>query len=136
MFKELGVDVIVGGGQTMNPSTEDFVRAIKKTHARRVLLLPNNSNLVMAASQACDVMEGTEVSARVIPSKTIPQGLVSAMCFNPESEDADATFEEMKAALKTVRSGSVTYAVRDTDIEGVHVTKDYYMAMRDKSIVS
>ena len=136
VFKELGVDVIVGGGQTMNPSTEDFVRAIKKTHARRVLLLPNNSNIVMAASQACDVMEGTEVSARVIPSKTIPQGLVSAMCFNPESEDADATFEEMKAALKTVRSGSVTYAVRDTDIEGVHVTKDYYMAMRDKSIVS
>ncbi|MDY2913643.1 MAG: DAK2 domain-containing protein [Candidatus Enteromonas sp.] len=135
LFRELGADVIVGGGQTMNPSTEDFVRAIKKTHARNVFLLPNNSNIVMAASQACDVMEGTGVTAIVIPSKTIPQGIVSAMNYAPEGE-VSCIAEEMKGALKTVASGSVTYAVRDTDIDGVHVTKDYYMAMMDKSIVS
>ena len=135
LFRELGADVIVGGGQTMNPSTEDFVRAIKKTHARNVFLLPNNSNIVMAASQACDVMEGTGVTAIVIPSKTIPQGIVSAMNYAPEGE-VSSIAEEMNGALKTVASGSVTYAVRDTDIDGVHVTKDYYMAMMDKSIVS
>lgn len=135
LFTELGVDVLVSGGQTMNPSTEDFVHAIRKCHAKTVFLLPNNSNIVMAASQACDVMEGSEISARVIPSKTIPQGLVSAMNFDPEG-DPKTVYETMKAALKTVKSGSVTYAVRDTEIDGVHVTKDDYMAMLDKNIVS
>ena len=135
LFKELGVDVLVSGGQTMNPSTEDFVRAIKSTKARYVYLLPNNSNIVMAASQACDVMEGSGVTARVIPSKTIPQGMSSCMAFNPE-EGPDGIFKSMKAALKTVKSGSVTYAIKDTEIEGVHITKDYYMAMKDKAIVS
>ncbi|MDY5441439.1 MAG: DAK2 domain-containing protein [Candidatus Enteromonas sp.] len=135
LFLELGTDVIVGGGQTMNPSTEDFVRAIKKTHARNVFLLPNNSNIVMAASQACDVMEGTGITAIVIPSKTIPQGIVSAMNYAPEGDPQEIA-GEMKGALRTVASGSVTYAVRDTDIDGVHVTKDFYMAMVDKSIVS
>ena len=135
LFKELGVDVIVSGGQTMNPSTEDFVKAIKATKARHVFLLPNNSNIVMAASQACDVMEGSGVTARVIPSKTIPQGMSSCMVYNPEAAP-DEVFKAMKAALKTVKSGSVTYAIKDTEIEGVHITKDYYMAMKDKAIVS
>lgn len=135
LFKELGVEVIVSGGQTMNPSTEDFVTAIKKCNARNVYLLPNNSNIVMAASQACDVMEGSDISARVIPSKTIPQGMAAAMQFNPEL-DPDSLFTAMKGALKSVKSGSVTYAIKDTDIEGVHVTKGYFMAMKDKTIVS
>ena len=135
LFKELGVDVLVSGGQTMNPSTEDFVKAIKATNARNVFLLPNNSNIVMAASQACDVMEGSGVRARVIPSKTIPQGMSCCMAFNPEATPDDV-FKTMKAALKTVKSGSVTYAIKDTEIEGVHITKDYYMAMKDKAIVS
>ncbi|MCR5348021.1 MAG: DAK2 domain-containing protein [Bacilli bacterium] len=135
LFHELGVDVLVSGGQTMNPSTEDFVNAIKATHARHVYLLPNNSNIVMAASQACDVMEGTGINARVILSKTIPQGMSSCGVFNPESTP-DENFKSMKAALKTVKSGSVTYAIKDTEIEGVHITKDYYMAMKDKAIVS
>ncbi len=135
LFKELGVDVLVSGGQTMNPSTEDFVKAIKATKARHVFLLPNNSNIVMAASQACDVMEGAGVTARVIPSKTIPQGMSSCMAFNPEATPEDI-FKAMKAALRTVKSGSVTYAIKDTEIEGVHITKDYYMAMKDKAIVS
>ncbi len=135
LFRELGADVIVSGGQTMNPATEDFVKAIKSTHAKNVFILPNNSNIVMAASQACEVMQESEINARVIPSKTIPQGMVSAMNYNPE-EAPDQCYDDMKAALKTVRSGSVTYAIKDTDIDGVHITKDYYMAMKDKNIVS
>jgi DAK2 domain fusion protein YloV len=136
MFKELGVDVLVSGGQTMNPSTEDFLKAIKKCHAKNVFILPNNSNIVMAASQACDVLENSDTAARVIPSKTIPQGLVSCMQFSPDGSSEDV-YEAMKGALKSVVSGSVTYAIKDTDIEGVHITKDYYMAMKDdKGIVS
>ena len=135
IFRELGVDVIVSGGQTMNPSTEDFVRAIKQTHASNVFILPNNSNIVLAASQACEIMQGSGINAVVIPSKTIPQGIVSAMNFNPEGE-VPSIQEDMKGALKTVKSGSVTYAIKDTDIDGVHITKDYYMAMQDKNIVS
>ncbi len=135
MFRELGVDAIVSGGQTMNPSTEDFVKAIREAHAKTVYLLPNNSNIVMAASQACDVMEG-EIRAKVVPSKTVLQGLVSAMQFSPDS-DEESNYEAMKSALKDVKSGSITYAIKDTDIEGVHITKDYYMAMKDdKEIVT
>ena len=135
MFREIGVDIIVSGGQTMNPSTEDFIRAIKKTHAKNVFILPNNTNIVMAASQACEVLSGAEISARVIPSKTIPQGIVAAMQYNPEL-DPEEVFEDMKSALKTVRSGSVTYAIKDTEIGGVEIKKGYYMAMKDKNIVS
>ena len=135
MFKELGADVIVSGGQTMNPSTEDFVKAIKKSRARNVIILPNNSNIVMAASQAADVMEGSSVTVKVVPSKTIPQGISSAMMYQPDG-DIESVFSDMKGALKSVRSGSVTYAIKDTEIEGVHITKGFYMAMKDKNIVS
>ena len=135
IFRELGVDQIVFGGQTMNPSTEDFVKAIKQAKASNVFVFPNNSNIMMSASQACEVMEGTEIHARVVPTKTIPQGLTACMQFNPELEP-DELFQEMKNSLKTIRSGSVTYAVKDTDIEGIHITKGYFMAMKDKNIVS
>jgi dihydroxyacetone kinase-like predicted kinase len=136
MFKELGVEVLVSGGQTMNPSTEDFVKAINKAHAHNIFILPNNSNIVMAASQACDVIDNPEVKARVVPSKTIPQGLVSCMQFAPDLSP-DEIYDAMKGALKSVTSGSVTYAIKDTDIEGVHITKDFYIAMKDdKGIVS
>ncbi len=130
MFKELGVDYIVSGGQTMNPSSGDFVEAIKKVHAENVFILPNNSNIVMAASQACEVSADSSINARVIPSKTIPQGITSLMQFNEEL-DPEENFESMKSALKSVTSGSVTYAIRDTEIDGVSVKKGYYMAMRD-----
>jgi len=133
IFSDIGVDCIVSGGQTMNPSTEDFLSAIKKCRARNVFILPNNSNIVMTASQACDVVED-ETIARVIPTKTIPQGIVSAMMFNPDL-DPEENFKEMKAALKNVISGSVTYAIKDTDIEGIHVTKGFYMGFRNKTIV-
>jgi DAK2 domain fusion protein YloV len=130
MFKELGVEEIVSGGQTMNPSTSDFVDAIKRAHAKDVYILPNNSNIVMAASQACDVQDSDEVSVHVVPSKTIPQGMVSLMQFNPE-QSPDDNFNAMKGALKSVISGSVTYAIKDTDMEGFHITKGYYMAMKE-----
>lgn len=136
ILRELGVDVIVSGGQTMNPSTQDFISAIKEAHAKNIFILPNNSNIVMAASQACDVQNNEEVKARVVPSKTIMQGLVSAMQFNGEM-GPDQVFDDMKAALKNVKSGSVTYAIKDTDIEGMHITKGHYMAMKEeKAIVS
>lgn len=136
MFKELGVDVIVSGGQTMNPSTQDFLDAVKKAHAKTIYILPNNSNIVLAANQACDVLvENDEVNPYVIPSKTIPQGLSALMQFSPDA-DGETNYETMKAALKNVTSGSVTYAIKDTDIDGVHITKDYYMAMRDDKKVA
>ena len=135
IFRELGVDQIVSGGQTMNPSTEDFVKAIKLCKASNVFLFPNNSNILMSASQACEVMAGSNVNAVVVPTKTILQGMTACMQFNPEVEPEEL-FQEMKASLKTIRSGSVTYAVKDTDIEGIHITKGYFMAMKDKNIVS
>ncbi len=134
IFRELGANQIVSGGQTMNPSTQDFLSAIDKLNAENVFILPNNSNIVMAASQACSVLEG-KINARVVPSKTIPQGIASLMQFSADGEPDDV-YQDMKGALKSVRSGSVTYAIKDTDIEGVHITKDYYMAMEDKKIVS
>jgi len=136
MFRELGVDVIVSGGQTMNPSTEDFVKAIEEAHAKNVFILPNNGNIVLAASQACEVSDISKTNARVIPSKTIPQGLSSLMQYSPDLSP-DEIYDSMKGALKNVRSGSITYAIKDTDIDGIHITKDFYMAMKDdKEIVT
>lgn len=136
LFKELGVDVIVSGGQTMNPSTQDFLDAIEKAHAKNIFILPNNGNIVMAASLACQALEGNEINAKVVKSKTINQGLTALMDFSSESSP-DEAYQSMKEAMKRVRSGSVTYAIRDADINDMHITKDYYMAMReDKDVVS
>jgi len=135
IFLDYGASYIVSGGQTMNPSTQDFVDAINKVSAQNIFILPNNSNIVMTASQACDLLEGSGLNVRVIPSKTIPQGLVSLLQFN-DCLEPDDVYSEMKAALKNVESGSVTYAIKDTEIDGVSITKDFYMGMKDKSIVS
>lgn len=132
-FRELGVNEIVSGGQTMNPSTEDFIAAIKKANAKKVFLLPNNSNIVMAATQACDVTpDGVE--ARVIPTKTIPEGLVACMMFNPDGE-FDDNENEMKEAISNVKTGQVTFAIKDTSFDGVEVKKDQFIALFGKSIV-
>ena len=132
LFKEYRADYIVSGGQTMNPSTEDFVAAIKACNAKNIFILPNNSNIVMAASQACDVVEG--VNAKVIPTKTIPQGLTACMMFNEE-----ATFEEneeeMNSAIANVKTGQVTFAIKDTSIDGVEVRKDEFIGISGKAIV-
>lgn len=133
MFKELNVTDIVSGGQTMNPSTEDFVEAIKKCNAKKIFILPNNSNIIMAATQACDVVE--DVECRVIPTKTIPQGLTASMMFNPEAS-FDENEEEMNEAINNVKSGQVTFAIRDTIIDDVEVKKDQFIALFGKKIVS
>lgn len=133
-FKEIGVKEIVFGGQTMNPSTEDFIEAIKNANAENVIILPNNSNIVMAASQACEVVSDDEVRCVVVPTKTIPQGITASIMFNPEAT-IDENQHEMKAALKNVKSGSVTFAIRDTTIDGVEVRKDDFIGIVDKEII-
>ena len=133
-LKEIGISVVVKGGQTMNPSSEDFVSAIKKANAHNVFIFPNNSNIVMAASQACEMVEDADTNVYVIPSKTIPQGISSAIMFNPEA-DPEENFRSMKAALKNVKSGEVTFAIRDTEIGGVKVKKDDFIGIYEKDIV-
>ena len=133
-LKEIGVSVVVKGGQTMNPSSEDFVSAIKKANARNVFIFPNNSNIVMAASQACEMVEDADTNVYVIPSKTIPQGISSAIMFNPEA-DPEENFRSMKAALKNVKSGEVTFSIRDTEIGGVKVKKNDFIGIFEKDIV-
>lgn len=132
LFKEYRADYIVSGGQTMNPSTEDFVAAIEKVNAKNIFILPNNSNIVMAASQACDVVEG--VNAKVIPSKTIPQGLTACMMFN-EEVSFEENEEEMLNAIASVKTGQVTFAIKDTSIDGVEVRKDEFIGISNKTIV-
>ena len=111
-FKDMGADAVIEGGQTMNPSSEDFVSAIKKANAHNVFIFPNNSNIVMAASQACEMVEDADTNVYVIPSKTIPQGISSAIMFNPEA-DPEENFRSMKAALKNVKSGSPVYLTKN-----------------------
>ena len=132
-FKEIGVDRIVSGGQTMNPSIEDIISAIRECNAKTVFVLPNNSNIIMAAVQAADVL-AEEVDVRVISTKTIPQGIVAASAFNPDAS-ADENAEEMKEAFSNLKSGSVTYAIKDTTVDGFEVTKDYFMGILDKKII-
>ena len=133
-FKEIGVSEIVKGGQTMNPSSEDFLAAIKKVNANNVYILPNNSNIVMAASQAAELVED-EANAYVIPSKTILQGITSAIMFNPEASGED-NFQEMKSALKNVKSGEVTFSIRDTEMNGLKIKKDEFIGIYEKDIVT
>ncbi len=134
MFKELRADVVISGGQTMNPSTEDFVSAIKGLNVDHVIILPNNSNIVMAAQQAQTVFEG-EVDVRVIPTKTIPQGLTACIMFNPEVE-VEENLEEMTAAAQSVLTGQVTYAIKDTTYDGLEIHANDYMGIKEKAIIT
>ena len=127
LFNEIGVEYIVSGGQTMNPSTNDFLSMIEKANARNVFIFPNNSNIILAANQARDVLEG-KVNVIVIPTKTIMQGVASAINFNPDLS-AEDNEEVMVEAIESVKSGQVTYAIKDTEIDGVKVRKDEFMAI-------
>ena len=133
-FKELGVTYIVSGGQTMNPSSEDFLKAIKLVNAENIFILPNNSNIVMAASQACDIVAEEGINAFVIPSKTIPQGLVAAMSLDPEADSED-NLKNMRYSLKNVKSGEITFSIRDTELNGIKINKDDYIGIFEKDIV-
>ncbi|QVK18851.1 DAK2 domain-containing protein [Mycoplasmatota bacterium] len=132
IFKEMGCDIIISGGQTMNPSTEDFLKAIKEVNAKNVIILPNNSNIIMAANQAADVTD--DVDVKVIPTKTIPQGYSSLLIFNPTA-DLESNYEVMVEQMNEVKSGQVTYAVRDTQYNGIEILKDDYMGIFEKNIV-
>ncbi len=135
LFYEVGVDYIVSGGQTMNPSTNDFLKVIDETNAKNIFILPNNGNIIMAANQVKDVLKD-KVNVVVIPSKTIMQGVVSAMNFNPDLSLEDNE-KVMTEALSAVKSGQVTFAIKDTEINGVSVKKDDYMAiLNSKDIIS
>ena len=133
-FKELGVTYIVSGGQTMNPSSEDFLKAIKLINADNIFILPNNSNIVMAASQACDIVGEEGINAFVIPSKTVPQGLVAAMSLDPEA-DGEENLKNMRYSLKNVKSGEITFSIRDTELNGIKINKDDFIGIFEKDIV-
>jgi len=134
MFLELHCSQIVNGGQTMNPSTEDLVAAIRNANAKNVIVLPNNSNIVMTAQQAAVILED-EINVIVIPSKTIPQGLSACIMYNPDASLAD-NIEEMNIALSTVKTGQVTFAIKDTNIDGIDIKANDYMSLVEKNIVA
>ncbi|MHA3225196.1 DAK2 domain-containing protein [Globicatella sulfidifaciens] len=125
LFRSLGVTEVLSGGQTMNPSTEDFIKAIERVNAKKIILLPNNKNIVMAAEQATQV---ADVPTAVIPTTTIPEGIASLMAFN-----VDASIEENKEKMTEmshqVTTGQITYSIRDTEIDGVKINKDDYMSI-------
>ncbi len=133
IFTGLGVDYLIEGGQTMNPSTEDMLNAIAHVNAKDIYILPNNKNIIMAANQAADLTEDKNI--HVIPSKTIPQGIVALINFIPELS-AEENMEAMTDALSTIQTGQVTYAVRDTEIDGIKINKDDFMGVGDKTILS
>ena len=114
IFKGLGVDYIIEGGQTMNPSTEDMLNAIDKVNAKNIFILPNNKNIILAANQAVSLVEDKNIF--VIPTKTVPQGITALINYIPESS-AEENAERMTEELDTVKTGQVTYAVRDTMID-------------------
>ena len=131
IFKAQGVDYIISGGQTMNPSTEDFVKAVEELNARNIIILPNNKNILMAAQSAAEVIDQP---AAVVETKTIPQGLTSLLAFD-ESKFIEENYERMSASLSDVVSGSVTTAVRDTTIDGLEIHENDNLGMVDGKIV-
>lgn len=133
-FLELHCDYVVSGGQTMNPSAEDMVQAVRDVNAKNVIILPNNSNIVMTAQQTATILED-EVNVIVIPTKTIPQGLSACIMFNPDAS-LDDNVAEMTEAVGNVKTGQVTFAIKDTNIDGVEIKANDYMALVEKDIVA
>lgn len=132
LFTSIGVDQVIEGGQTMNPSTEDIVKAIEEVNARKIFVLPNNKNIILAAEQARDM---TEKEVIVIPTRSVPQGISAILAFNP-SADIETNTEAMIEALEHVKSGQVTFAVRDTKIDGLTIKKDDFIGILDGDIIT
>lgn len=133
VFRGLGVDYLIEGGQTMNPSTEDMLNAIEHVNAKTVFILPNNKNIIMAANQAVDLVEDKQII--VIPTKTIPQGITALVNYIPD-HSAEENKEQMMDEIENVKTGQVTYAVRDTEIDGKTIKQNDFMGIGDKSILS
>ncbi|MCG1028658.1 DAK2 domain-containing protein [Virgibacillus halodenitrificans] len=132
LLESLGATVVIEGGQTMNPSTKDITDAIKQANAKQVLILPNNKNIIMAADQAAEL---ADEEVRVVPTKTIPQGISAMLAFHPEA-DIDMNKETMNEARQHVKTGQVTYAVRDTQIDGITIENGHFMGILDGKITS
>ncbi|MNO79404.1 dihydroxyacetone kinase subunit DhaL [compost metagenome] len=130
IFKDLGVDYIIEGGQTMNPSTQDMIEAIEKINAEHIFILPNNKNIQMAATQAAEI---SEKDVRVIPTKTIPQGITAITMFNPDGE-VESNVDSMNDSLSAVKSASVTYAVRDTEMDGIEIKEGNILGLVEGKI--
>ena len=133
VFRGLGVDYLIEGGQNMNPSTEDMLNAIEHVNAKTVFILPNNKNIIMAANQAVDLVEDKQII--VIPTKTIPQGITALVNYIPD-HSVEENKEQMMAEIENVKTGQVTYAVRDTEIDGKTIKQNDFMGIGDKSILS
>lgn len=133
MFEEMGVNVVIEGGQTMNPSTQDFIDAIDAINADNIIIIPNNKNVFLSAETAAN--EVTDKNVIVIPAKTIPQGYASLTMFDA-NQDVDAAVEEMHELIEHVRTGEVTHAVRDTKINGLKINKGDFLGIAEGSIVS
>ncbi len=132
IFRELGVDYLIEGGQTMNPSTEDMLTAIDAVNADHIFILPNNKNIVLAANQAKDLTKDKDII--VIPTKTVPQGITAIINYMPE-EDVDTNMETMLEEIKNVKTGQVTYAVRDTHIDDKEIHEGDIMGIGDAGIL-
>lgn len=130
IFKDLGVDHVIEGGQTMNPSTQDMLEAIDKINAEHIFILPNNKNIIMAANQAAEI---SDKDIRVIPTKTIPQGITCVTMFNPEAE-VDENAEELNSVIEMVKTASVTYAVRDTEMDGIEIKEGNILGLIEGKI--
>ena len=128
VFRDLGVDGVISGGQTMNPSTEDILREIARTPAEVVFVLPNNKNIIMAAQQCVGLVEGKEIV--VIPTRTVPQGISAMLVLDPEA-DTEANAAAMEEARKNVRTSEITYAARDSDFDGFEIHEGDYMALAE-----
>ncbi|KQX61162.1 DAK2 domain-containing protein [Paenibacillus sp. Root444D2] len=133
ILSSVGVDVVLSGGQTMNPSTEDIVNAVNSIDADTIYVLPNNSNIILAAQQATQLVDNKTLI--VIPSKSIPQGLAAILAFQ-EKADAKTNTEAMSESLRRVKSGQVTYAVRDTNMDGIDIKQGHFIGIQDGRIVS
>ena len=132
LLKSIGASAVIEGGQTMNPSTEDIVKAIQEIGAEKVLILPNNKNIIMAAEQAAEVLE---IEAAVVPTKSVPEGLAAILAFNPEAT-VEKNAQAMQQASSSIKTGQVTFAVRDTTIDGVTIHKDDFMGIAQGKITS
>ena len=133
IFRGLGVDYIIEGGQTMNPSTEDMLTAIDNVNADNIFILPNNSNIIMAANQAASLVEDKEII--VIPTKTVPQGITAVVNFLPDVS-VEENKEAMTEEIQNVKTGQVTYAVRDTEMDGFEIKENDFMGIGDKTILA
>lgn len=131
LLRSIGASVVIEGGQTMNPSTEDIVKAVQDVQAERVIILPNNKNIVMAANQAAEIVG---IEAGVVPTKSVPEGLAAILAFNPEATVED-NVQSMIQAASGVKTGQVTHSIRDTSIDGVEIHKDDFMGIAGGKIV-